>query len=293
MSFDRIYRAIQIGLLMQWTKIVLIIMIINLFMYNPALCAVTSENVSEFVKQDQYYINEEAERIGIWELIDLLINDRDIGVWLEDMPHRTRTSVDEVKIDGNQTCEDAAYNQRGPLPTEPLSEPITKMEASQPEQSSEESDESLLLTEEQYDQILKDLGHITDKAVSILNVSYPAVLDPNLPPTDIPDAAIKNAVFNAIMESGNISEWTAKSAAEVMDSKSTANIYLNVIQSVKDMAENPLEKRLYCHLASSICIVNSVTASVNNAEGIQIDFDAQLNACINGDFYNEVYQKFE
>jgi len=275
-------------------------MITNLFLYNPALCTITSENVSEFVKQDQYYIQEEAERIGIWELVHRRVNDQDIGVWLEDMPHRTPVPV-PVPVDENQTCEDAAYNQRNPvpeveIPVPQVETPVPQSQESsvethlpQTQESSVESDGDVLqITEEQFAPIMEHLLTITNKAVEILNVTYPAILDPNLPPVDIPDSAMKKAVFTAVMEC-NREAWTAKSAEEVMDSNSIGNMYITLVQSAQDTAESDLEKRLYRHLATSLTIVNSVSAVVN----IPIEFDAQLKNAINGEFYKEVYEKFE
>ena len=183
--------------------------------------------------------------------------------------------------------KDAYYNQRDPLPTEPLPELITKMEASspQPEQSLPQIDNPALLDEQQFQEKIQYIDMVLGHAISILNTAYPAVLDANLPPVDVPDASMKSAIYVALTTHGNISEWMAKTMEEALDSHSRGNIYVNIVQTLKDGAENITEERVLTHMVACLSMVNGASA-------LHID-NTQLENMLNTPFYEEIYAKYQ
>jgi hypothetical protein len=250
------YKDLQIKLLFKWAHITIFLWIVNMFLYNRALCNGIPDSVTEWVQKYEVVerdpIQEEADRLGIWGLVSRRFHDQDIGVWLEDHPHKVPQVNIEPLVDGNTTCENSVAN-----------------ESIVPSQ------------EEEFEAKISYITMVMDHAIAILNTAYP-----NSNPDDIPDISIKNAAYTALINHGNVSEWTAKTESDVVNDRHASNVYIAIIQSVIDNSEEmtPIETTLLCHLATSMTLVNSASA-------LNID-KTQLEVLFNNEFYDQMLAKF-
>lgn len=276
-------RRIQILLLLNWTYITIGLWIVNIILYNIAHCSDVPETVAEWVaKYDpKDSIEEEVNSLGIIELIHRRQTGGDIGVWLEDIPHRASKVTTEPVVDKNEMHEQDASAEGSDIPSTHLPSeaegsniPLTtKIDPNHP---------LAFVTEKEYQVIAQYHITIMDHAIAILNTAYP-----DGPVDDIPDASLKNAAYIAVKNHGNQLIY-AQAEADVMNNHHISNVYIAVLQSILNNPElelTPNEMKLLTHMGTCMTLINGANAH-------HLD-DEQLVKLIHAPFYEGTFRQFQ
>lgn len=207
------------------------------------------------------------------------------GAWI---PHvepsiQVNDNSPDVELDGNATCEDAAYNQRDtsvPLGEANQSSPNKNLTPDVKQVTSPIKDMlSAELTEIRVDFI----EMIINRTLAILkaNTNASMLVDNNL----VPDESIKNVTFFIVKTYGNVSEWVARTEAEIVDPYHESTLRIAIIQHImQDNKLDPVQTKILTHLATSITLLNA-------AEALKISPE-HFDQLFKGSFYESTYTKY-
>jgi hypothetical protein len=225
------------------------------------LYAEEPDTVAEWVQkyEPRDLMQEEADRLGIWGLISKRLHDQEVGVWLEDMPHRAPRETLEPLVDGNTSAEACTNNQPNAQADVELEDP----------------------------EHLKRIAFLDDsimRVITLLDYAYPNVTNVN----EVPDDSIKNVVYVTLTKHGNLSEWLAKTRSDIDNPSHEVNLRQEIIMTILGNPESQLqllEKKILCHIATCVSFLSA-------AHVLAVP-DEQIKKLIsNSEIYQNTYQKY-
>lgn len=260
-----LYKTLQVKIQLHWTYIIISLWIVNIFLYNIALCADVPNTVLEWVtKYDTLDIKPPVPKsFEEWRVKHGLTSPTEswypIKVRYEyifDNPkdpalHNVPPSLSVNQVDNNATPSDSTFNLDHPM----LSEQLT----------------------------LKRCRFIDEMNTRTLFILQR--INPTLSLDQLDNNSIKKVLHYILETYGKQSEWLFQTVDDVKDPYHEMNLRTQIIQNL--ISKNKLhiiEYKILVNLATLMMLMNSYHLE-------QKDNDA-LTKIINSEFYDQLYNKF-